>query len=72
MYTKQMANDNAVMRQRARMLLQATDNFGASPNAFDVPFNIDIVIEQLQLEFSHVPLHRIKRRVNDARFTKTE
>lgn len=67
MYTKQMAYDNVAMRQRAEMLLRATDNFGAVFNSFDDPFNIDLVVEQVQMEFPHVALYRVKRRINDVR-----
>lgn len=67
MYTKQMAYDNVAMRQRAEMLLQATDNFGTVFNSFDDPFNIDLVVEQVQMEFPHVALYRVKRRINDVR-----
>ncbi len=66
MYTKKMSDDNTAMRQRAKMLLQAT---GPEPNSFDDPFNFDLVVERLQAEFPHVASYRVKRRVNDMRMS---
>lgn len=69
MFTKRMASDNTAMRQRAKMLLQATDNFGTIPNSFDDPFSISLVVEQVHEEFPHVALYRVKRRINDVRMS---